>query len=222
MLLVGHRGGSPDRSPLLIRATEREPDDQATDSEHRNETHSGNPTAPSLVPPRLLDQLRTPNHGPVWRLVSRVVSHGSRNLFDDLNELVAPIPMMPSKPHEFTGPLEHRIAIGCTSAHSDATPSSEFNEPFISQRSQCPEHGVVVDAQYRGEVACCWESFSRFCLSIPNRTPDLRCDLLMERRHICRINPRGQYGANDTSPIGPNCPGGSERAAVTRPLALPR
>lgn len=75
-VFVGHRGGSPDRSSLLIRATEREPDDRATDSEHRNENHSGNPTAPSLMPPRLLDQLRAPGHGPVWRLVSSVVSHG--------------------------------------------------------------------------------------------------------------------------------------------------
>jgi hypothetical protein len=40
--------------------------------------------------------------------------------------------VMSSKAHEFTGPLEHCIAIGCTSAHSDTTPSSEFNEPFIS------------------------------------------------------------------------------------------
>jgi hypothetical protein len=110
VLLVGHGGGSPDRSSLLIRITEGEPDDQATDSEHRNENHSGNPTAPSLMPPRLLDQLRAPNHGPVWRLVPRVVIHGSRNLLDDLNELVAPIPMMSSKGHEPrapTGPISN-------------------------------------------------------------------------------------------------------------------
>jgi hypothetical protein len=130
--------------------------------------------------------------------------------------------MMSSKAHKFTGPLEHRVAIGGTSAHGDATPSSEFNQPFFSQRSQRPEHGVVVDTQYRGEVACCWESVSRFSLSIPDCTPNLRCDLLMERCPICRIDPRGQHGANETSLIGPNCPGGSGRAAVAAaPLPCP-
>ena len=49
------------------------------------------------------------------------------------NELVAPIPMMSGEAHEFTGPLEHRTAIGCTPADSDATPSSEFKETFVSQ-----------------------------------------------------------------------------------------
>jgi hypothetical protein len=81
------------------------------------------------------------------------VSHGSGNLLDDLNELIASVPMMSGEAHQFTGSFEHRIAIDCTPADSDATPSSEFNEPFVSQRSQCPQHGVVVDAQHGGEVA---------------------------------------------------------------------
>jgi hypothetical protein len=41
--------------------------------------------------------------------------------------------MMSSEAHEFTGPFKHRTAIGCTPADSDATPSPEFNETFVSQ-----------------------------------------------------------------------------------------
>jgi hypothetical protein len=60
---------------MLIRTTEREYDDQATGSEHRNEDRSGDSTAPPLMPPSLLDQLRASNQWPVWRLVPRVVGH---------------------------------------------------------------------------------------------------------------------------------------------------
>ena len=110
--------------------------------------------------------------------------HSSRNLLDDLNELIASVPMMSGETDKFTGPFEDRSAIDCTSTNRDTTPSSELNEPFVSQRSQCPQHGVVVDAQHGGEIACCWKSLSGFGLSIPDGTPNLRCDLLMERSSI--------------------------------------
>jgi hypothetical protein len=42
---------------MLMRTIERESDDRATDSEHGNETCSGNSTATPLMPPSLFDQL---------------------------------------------------------------------------------------------------------------------------------------------------------------------
>ena len=108
-----------------------------------------------------------------------MVSHGSRNLLDDLNELIAPIPMMSGEADKFSCPFEHGIAAGRTAANGDATPTSKFDQPFVSQRSQCPEHGVVVDAQHCGEVACCWKSLSGLGLSIPYGASDLRGNLLV-------------------------------------------
>jgi hypothetical protein len=77
----------------------------------------------------LLDQLLRPDERTG---LSRSVGHGSRNLLDDLNQFFASITVVPGKAHEFTSSLKHRIAIDCAPTHSDASPSSELNEPFVS------------------------------------------------------------------------------------------
>ena len=155
---------------------------------------------------------------------SRTVRHGSRNLLDDLSELIAPVPMMSSEVDKFTSPFEYRIAIGCTPADRDAATLTKLNEPLVSQRSQRSKHGVVVDAQDRGEVARCWETLARFGLSITDGTPKLRCDLFVEGGPLRRIDARSQHSANNTSLIGPLCPGwpsGSFGAIATvQPSAL--
>lgn len=116
-------------SALLTDTAQSQPDNRATDCEDRNQKHSGHPTAPTLMSSCFLDQLRTPAQ---WYASSRAVSHGSRNLLDDLNELIAPIPMMSGEADKFTSPFEHCITVGRATANGDAPPSSEFDEPFVS------------------------------------------------------------------------------------------
>ena len=88
--------------------------------------------------------------------------------------------MMSSEVDKFTSPFEHGIAVGCTPANGDAATPTKLNEPFVSQRSHRSKHGVVVDAQHRGEVARGGETLARFGLSITDGTPKLRCHLLVE------------------------------------------
>jgi len=117
-------------SAQLADTAKSQPNNRATDCEDRNQKHSRNPTASTLMSSCLLNQLRTPAQ---WHASSRAVSHGSRNLLDDLNKLIAPIPMMSGEADKFTSPFEHCIAVGCATADGDAPPSSEFDEPFVSQ-----------------------------------------------------------------------------------------
>jgi len=66
MQLGGVRGGSPDGLALLIRTTEREPNDQATDGEGHKKNRPSDPTTSTLMSSCLLNQMRTHHRRLVW------------------------------------------------------------------------------------------------------------------------------------------------------------
>lgn len=118
---------------LAPPATQVQPKDQAANRKRCHHDCSDHLAASTLMASCLIDQATTRHRGPLGRLWFSWGRHLSRDLLDDLNEFVSPIPVMPSESHKLASSLKYRIAIIGSATDGDAAAPSEFHQTLVSK-----------------------------------------------------------------------------------------
>jgi len=202
----GRAGGCGNLSARAPRAAQVGQSDQAADHDGCHHGCSDDPAASTLMPSRLVDQATTSRTRLLRNPRFDRGGHLSRHLVDDLNEFIGPISVMSGESDKFASSLEYRIASVGPAADGDAAASSEFHQSLVSERSQRPEHGVVVHSQHRGEVPGSREALAWLGVSLSDRTANLRCHLFVEWRLVGGVDSRRSHDASKASPISSGCP----------------
>src|SRR5581483_2598272 len=152
------------------------------------------------------------------------------DVLDDLDELVRAVALRAREADELAGAGDHRSLLG-RARHVNAAAAPELEQSLVAEDAERAEDGVRVDAENRREIACGRETVAGIRLSVGDRPPDLRCDLMEESGRFRRIDLDTQHRANHTSTMSGHAPAlplgvdpliaeAKERARRRRLLAL--
>jgi hypothetical protein len=100
-------------------------------------------------------------------------------VLDHRDELVGGVSLPAGELDQFAHLLDDGAALGC-SGNGDSAPAAKFEQPFVLEQPERAQHGVGVDTEDGREVSCGWESFTRLCLAVCDRTAYLGGDLEVE------------------------------------------
>jgi len=120
------------------------------------------------------------------------------DIFDDLNEFVAPVAVAPGELHKFAGAGKDRTPVRGPD-DGDSPPAAELQQSLISQQPQRPQHGVAVHGQHGGQVPCGRKLLTRAHLAVGDGPADLRAHLIMEGQPVVAIHIDIEHGTSQTS-----------------------
>ena|SRR5215211_2921920 len=89
-------------------------------------------------------------------------------------------------------------AVG-TAAHGDPTAAAEVEQPLVAKRTECPQDGVGVHPEYRGQVTRGREPLAGSSFAFGEGPPKRAGDLLVELGVRVAIQLDSQHGASNTS-----------------------
>lgn len=103
--------------------------------------------------------------------------------------------------HQFTSPPEHRIPVGCPTAHRHTPAPAKFDETLVVEGSKCTQHGVVVHPEHGGHVPRGRKSITGVRLAIADGSSNFRRHLFMKRSRIARVDPWVEHDTSDDRSI---------------------
>src|SRR4051794_6044296 len=102
------------------------------------------------------------------RSLPAAFSFALRDVFDELDQLVAPVALLAREADEVAGPRDHRALLG-RAGDGDTAPAPELEHPLVAQKTKRAQHGVRVHAEDGGEVAGRRQSLARLRLAVRDR-----------------------------------------------------
>src|SRR5215472_10541604 len=109
-----------------------------------------------------------------------------RQIRDDLDQFVAAVAVALGLGQQVPGLGQHSALLR-GAGDRDAPAAAEFQQPFIAQQAQRPQHGVAVDPQYRGQVPGRGQPLARLGLALGDGPADLGGGLLVQRDRVARV-----------------------------------
>jgi hypothetical protein len=100
---------------------------------------------------------------------------------------VAAVTLLSGEVQEFANAYQHGTLLR-SSHHSHTATSGEIQQTFIAQNVQRSYHGVLIHAQYVGQVNSWRETFTRGSLTVGNRSAYLGGHLAVERNRPVLID----------------------------------